>query len=64
MVHTKAEGVGGSSLHKREKKEKAGFFIINCQSFAKIKASLRLHKGRKPTVAIQLPFCWSFIKET
>lgn len=29
-----------------------GFFIINCQSFAKIKNSLSLHRGQKPTVAI------------
>ncbi len=50
MVRTKAEGVGG--LPSRRRKKNVGFFIINCQSFAKIKDSLSLHKGQKPTVAI------------
>lgn len=43
---TKAEGVGGPSLSRREgKKKNIGLYIINCQSFAKIKASLGPHIG-------------------
>lgn len=51
MERTKAEGVGGLT-HKGAKKRDVGFFIINCQSFAKIKASLSLHRGQKLSVAI------------
>lgn len=39
-------------LHAEGKNNNAGFFIINCQSFAKIKVSLCLHRGQEPAVAL------------
>lgn len=54
IVRTKAERCGWTAFtqgeRERKKERNTGFFIINCQSFAKIKASLSLHRGLKPTV--------------